>query len=286
MIILKESRYRVFATATFPGNPVTLHEVDALDDAGSMRQRARLSWSEDNGFFVARGDGPIEARFFSSRKELLLCGHGLLALAQHVAGTLAEGSWPVRTPHGTWTLEVDAAGPAALLPLFGGHRADDERHWIRHALASMELEQRALHALYACPNGVWVAQLDTLEQLQRLDARRVASQRVGSSVPGALIAAVCLPDVCYAFRYFAPWHGKPEDSGTGSAHCYLAPLFLHGQGGNDVHRARQYSPQGSAEMRIALQGERVRLSGAVHAEPLWDRGHAVVALRTPLPREG
>src|SRR5690606_3564279 len=58
MNVLDESRYRVFATATFPGNPVTLHEVDALDNAGSLRHRARRSWSEDNGFFVAREGRP------------------------------------------------------------------------------------------------------------------------------------------------------------------------------------------------------------------------------------
>jgi predicted PhzF superfamily epimerase YddE/YHI9 len=112
--------------------------------------------------------------------------------------------------------------------------------------------------LYQCPNEVWVVVLRGVTDLQGIDARTVAALSCGDTVPGALIATVPLPDEGYGFRYFAPWHGKPEDSGTGSAHCYLAPLMV--ASGAQV-TARQFSAGGVAEMRVSLCGEAVVISG-------------------------
>ena len=81
MIVLAESRYRVFGSPTFSGNPVTLFEVDVLDDGNAILDAARRSRTEDNVFYTAGDGASVTARFFSSQAELWLCGHGLLALS-------------------------------------------------------------------------------------------------------------------------------------------------------------------------------------------------------------
>jgi predicted PhzF superfamily epimerase YddE/YHI9 len=59
--------------------------------------------------------------------------------------------------------------------------------------------------------------------------------------------------------------GNPEDSATGSAHCYLAAWWL--AEGQRV-QALQWSPQGPATMQVRLERDEVWISGnvvAVHA---------------------
>ena len=63
----------------------------------------------------------------------------------------------------------------------------------------------------------------------------------------------------FVSRFFAPRLGVPEDPVTGSAHCRLAPYWAQ-QLDKTVFSARQISPRGG-EVGIALQGERVQLSG-------------------------
>src|SRR5690606_4149495 len=79
-------------------------------------------------------------------------------------------------------------------------------------------------------------------------------------LPGALIISCGLADGNYAFRYFAPWFGKREDSGTGSAHCYLAAYWLRS---GQTAEARQCSAAGAAEMRIIRHHDCLWLSGNV-----------------------
>jgi|GEM_PF-1052443 Predicted epimerase, PhzC/PhzF homolog len=277
MRLESEYRYRVFANRVFAGNPITLHEVSeaALDDAQLLLRLAQESWSEDNVFFTYWPSGPINARFFSSHGELHLCGHGLLALAHHVFGPDKLGSRLVQSTHGTWLIRATAKGPMAIMPALAPLEAPSASHWLRKGLRRvLNIEAQALHRF---PNGVWVALLSDFGQLRRIDARAVAQLRDEAEVPGALICAVAMHDGAYGFRYFAPWHGKQEDSGTGSAHCYLAPLMMTPNG---TARALQFSGEGIAEMELALRDDEVWLSGAVRAVEFVPHRRLVSQLRS------
>ncbi|HEY0962930.1 MAG TPA: PhzF family phenazine biosynthesis protein [Pseudomonadales bacterium] len=257
MIVQSEYQYSVFGSATFPGNPVTLFELDALDDSAAILSAAKHSRTEDNVFFSVTDAQAVMARFFSSRAELWLCGHGLLALSHHLCTPGSTDARTVHSPFGAWRIHADEQGPGVLMPAQSGCEIVDSKHWMNGALRSSGIEHERL---YQCRNDVWVAVLGDMEKLRTIEAKRVAALPCGNDTPGALIAALPLPDSGYGFRYFAPWHGKPEDSGTGSAHCYLAPLLL---GSRAPVRALQFSPGGVAEMRIALRGSTVAVSGRV-----------------------
>ena len=114
--------------------------------------------------------------------------------------------------------------------------------------------------LYSAANDVWIVLLPEMSALRAIEAETVAAVSVGHTTPGALIATLRLKSGGYGFRYFAPWHGKPEDSGTGSAHCYLAPLMARSPA---PVTALQFSPDGVAEMRVSLRGAAVAVAGKV-----------------------
>ena len=257
MIVLAESRYRVFGSPTFRGNPVTLLEVDALDDSDSLLRAAQGSSTEDNVFFSAVDGKPITARFFSSTAELWLCGHGLLALSHHLRAPDVRGMRAVHSPHGAWHIYADEQRPGVLMPAQRGIEILDSTHWMKQALRGIGMEYEQL---YLCPNDVWIVVLRTMTELLGINAEAVAALPYGGTPPGALIAALPMQDAGYGFRYFAPWHGKQEDSGTGSAHCYLAPLMSASPA---PFTARQFSPEGVAEMRVCLRGDAVAMAGRV-----------------------
>jgi predicted PhzF superfamily epimerase YddE/YHI9 len=80
--------------------------------------------------------------------------------------------------------------------------------------------------------------------------------------PGALILSVHMPGKGYALRYFSPWHGKHEDSATGSAQSCLAPFWLRS---GEHSKVCQLSPKGLAKMQVYMDNDNVWLTGKVHS---------------------
>lgn len=257
MKALCETRYRVFGSSAFRGNPVTLYEVDALDDRTALLQTARRSGTIDNVFFTTLDDGSVRARFFSTTAELWLCGHGLLALSHHLRAPDMTDPRTVLSPSGSWQIHADAQEPGVSMPVQRATVITDPTHWLKQDLHCIGIEHERL---YEAPNGVWIVMLRDMPDLLNIDAGTVAALPCENQAPGALIAALPLQDARYGFRYFAPWHGKPEDCGTGSAHCYLAPLMI---GSSEPVTALQFSPEGVAEMRVCLRNKAVTVSGRV-----------------------
>lgn len=257
MKTLGSTRYRVFGGTEFRGNPVTLYEVDALDDSTALLHAARRSGTVDNVFFNTLDCGTVQARFFSSTAELWLCGHGLLALSHHLHVPDVATARDVLSTCGALQIHADTDGPAASMPVQHAIEITDPTHWLKQDLECIGIEHERL---YQGANGVWIVMLRDMPDLLGIDAGTVAALPYDHEKPGALIAAVPLQDARYGFRYFAPWHGKPEDCGTGSAHCYLAPLMI---GSSEPVTALQYSPEGVAEMRVCLRDDAVAVSGRV-----------------------
>ncbi|MDY6982052.1 MAG: PhzF family phenazine biosynthesis protein [Pseudomonadota bacterium] len=257
MKVLGETRYRVFGSAAFRGNPVTLFEVDMLDDRTALLQAAQRSGTIDNVFFTSIDGGPVKARFFSSTAELWLCGHGLLALSHHLHVPGVSSAREVLSPCGSWQIHADVHAPRVSMPVQRAIEITDPAHWLKQDLDCIGIEHERL---YEAPNGVWIVVLRDMPDLLGIDAGTVAALPSDHGTPGALIATLRLPDSGYGFRYFAPWHGKPEDCGTGSAHCYLAPLMI---GSSAPVTALQFGPEGVAEMRVSLRDDAVAVSGRV-----------------------
>src|SRR5690606_22686510 len=124
--------------------------------------------------------------------------------------------------------------------------------------AGLRVEQLAV-----CPKRVWVARCPTTIELQAFQSEEFDWPALDLLSPGALILTAPAGPRHYALRYFAPWHGKPEDSATGSAQCVLAPYWLREGEEGEAH---QLSPAGEALIEVMLDGGRVWISGRVERE--------------------
>ena len=154
MRVLRETRYQVFGSPGFRGNPVTLFEVDALDDSAFLLSAAKGSSTEDNVFFIAAEHKPVMTRFFSSRAELWLCGHGLLALSHHLRAANASSTRKVHSTYGSWQIFADNAGSGVLMRAQRATEVLDSTHWMKDARvtsASMPKGSTRLRTTY----GSW-----------------------------------------------------------------------------------------------------------------------------------
>jgi predicted PhzF superfamily epimerase YddE/YHI9 len=76
---------------------------------------------------------------------------------------------------------------------------------------------------------------------------------------GVIVTSRSEGDADFVSRFFAPSVGIDEDHVTGSAHCCLT-AFWSRRLGRTRFVARQVSPRGGI-LRVALEGDRVRLAG-------------------------
>lgn len=266
MTIHELHRYCVFTTAGFQGNPVTLYAVDDLDDDEALFRSACASATLDNVFYELGRDKRLKVRFLTSGYEIQFCGHGLLALANHLGQEEGNGSFGMQAeaPGGRrWDLLSREGSIWIGMPSVPGVTCGANDNPVATLLDILEFQYETL---YTFENSTWVATTSRLEALLGFRADLLAMHHGAFDMLGALALTTRLSANCYALRYFAPWYGKTEDSATGSAQGCLAPLWIQ-----DGHRGLvlQYSPHGVANMTVQLDGARVLLTGAVRrAEPL------------------
>lgn len=255
--IVEQWAWRVFDSPGFAGNPTRVHALEGPADTATLLAHSRSLSSEDNAYFWPE-DGGLRVRFFSHSAELRLCGHALLACAE----TLLAGESELSLTSGVLRhrLQRVEGRPWVTLPLTAPSGAAP-------ALLRSLLEDAGRHveALHAFPGLVWVAALRSLAEVEGFQAEAFPWGALEGETPGALILACCLGEGYYTFRYFAPWHGKLEDPGTGSAQSFLAALWLQeGQLG----RAWQVSPRGRTAMNLRRRDGELWLNGSLVPDDL------------------
>lgn len=267
------ARYRVFGSPTSAGNLATLIECERheLNDTTALLARTRALPAGDHAFFAADElTGHWRVRFFSHHGEIGLCGHALLALGHCLAERAGrmEAAITDGSPLAMDGCSVILQTRQGLHPL----RWHDHRPWVgvppRHCQGAEDdslagvLESAGLRVehLALCAQRVWLAHCATAGEVAAFETRTFPWRALDLHAPGALILSAALGPYRYALRYFAPWHGKAEDSATGSAQCVLAPYWLRP---GETGEARQLSPAGEAVIRVALDADQVWISGRV-----------------------
>jgi PhzF family phenazine biosynthesis protein len=242
-----------FADAAFTGNPAAVVRR-MLDDA--LMQKIAMEFNQAETAFVAPlADGRFSLRWFTPKAEVLLCGHATLATARalfewgDVAGdriafaTRSSGELACdRTADGTLTLDFPATPPTpSPLP------ADANR-------------VLGVDGTICCIGQTKMNLTLVLESESHVRAASPDMRALASWHPvGVTITARGSGEVDFVSRFFAPAVGIDEDPATGSAHCVLTPFW-----GERLNRrsmtARQLSQRG-ATLRVALDGDRVKLGG-------------------------
>jgi PhzF family phenazine biosynthesis protein len=242
-----------FSSEPFGGNPAGVCLLPAKRDEGWMRQVAR-EWGLPAVAFVQPADGEVfDLRWFTTKAELELCGHGTLAAA-HVlwqTGRLAAAA----------TARFRTRGGA-----LGATRADG---WIELDFPAAPVEEAPappdlLEGLALTPRYVGRSRFDYLLELKDEDAVRTLQPDLarirGVATRGVIVTARSSgSEYDFVSRFFAPAVGIDEDSVTGSAHCALV-RFWSERLGKTAFQARQLSPRGGV-LKVRLDGERALLAG-------------------------
>jgi PhzF family phenazine biosynthesis protein len=241
-----------FTSTMFAGNPAFVCLLDEPRDDRWMQTVAR-ELNAPATAFVREGPGDRELRWFAPSAQLELCGHGTLA-----------------TAHVLWeTGRLGADEPAEFATPGGRLTALRRDGWIELDFPAMPDEPAPppsglADALHAAATYVGRSRFDYLVELESEEAvRRVQPdfQRLRSIQTRGVIVTSRASDgnADFVSRFFAPSVGIDEDHVTGSAHCCLAPFWSR-RFGKTRFAARQLSPRGGV-LKVALEGERVRLAG-------------------------
>ncbi len=254
---LKLWQVDAFAEKPFEGNPAAIVPLSEWLDPRLLQQIANENNLAETAFLVRRDKGRYDLRWFTPTTEVDLCGHATLASAWLVFAEL--------DPDLTSVAFETRSGALAV------QRGEDGRHAMSLPtdrivpVESASLPAQIGEALSAPAPLELYRGRNLLALFEDVAAIRAIAGPgdIGRVIPrdkGLIVTAKGDDGYDFISRYFAPHHGVPEDSVTGSAHCALTPFWAP-RIGKKTLRARQVSPRGG-DLVCTDAGETTILSGA------------------------
>ena len=223
-----------------------------------MQRIANENNLAETAFFVARGDGRYQLRWFTPESEVELCGHATLASAWLIFDRLAPEltSIDFETRSGTLSVARGRDGQHVMsMPSdpVAPFDAPGLKRQLGEALGAAAPSQ-VLKGRYVL--AVW----DDAQAVRGLagpgDIARVLRPH---GIWGLIATSPGDQGYDFVSRFFAPDKGVPEDPVTGSAHCALTPYWAE-RLGKTTMKARQASPRGG-DLICTQDGARTILSG-------------------------
>ncbi len=240
-----------FADHLFAGNPAAICPLESWPDDGLLQSIAGENNLSETAFFVPAGEG-FRLRWFTPKKEVILCGHATLASAWVLFEKLSwpGESIPFDTQSGRLLVTREKDGSLTLdLPADPPKPVQETPEGLRECLGVLPVEIRKgkTDYLYVLERESGVRDLrPDFDRMARLEMR-------------GLIVTAPGDETDLVSRFFAPAVGINEDPVTGSAHALLVPYWARRLGKNSLG-ARQLSARGGS-LQCELRGDRVRISG-------------------------
>jgi predicted PhzF superfamily epimerase YddE/YHI9 len=237
-----------FAARPFEGNPAGVCPLERWLEVPVMQSIAAENAQAETAFFVRRGDGDFDLRWFTPEVEVPLCGHATLASAFVVFRSVDPKLQRVRFHTASGPLEVARRGEWLEMSLPSRPPASfDPTPALRDAVGAPVLEwHRGIYAM---------AVLGAEHDVRALQPDFAALREMDE----CLIATAVGERHDFVSRFFAPSKGIAEDPVTGSAHCTLVPYWSK-RFGKTTLNARQISKRGG-DLQCELAGDRVVLRG-------------------------
>ena len=104
-----------FTGQSFGGNPAAVVPLESWIDDRLMQKIAAENNLSETAFFVPRGEGEWEIRWFTPTVEVSLCGHATLASAAVIHDRLGHENWPITLHSASGPLQVDVDGDTYVL---------------------------------------------------------------------------------------------------------------------------------------------------------------------------
>lgn len=256
---LKLFQVDAFSSKPFGGNPAAVVPLETWLETALMQKIANENNLAETAFFVARGSGKYDLRWFTPEAEVDLCGHATLASASVIFDTLDPELKSVAFETRSGTLTVD--------------RGRDGYHVMSmpsDTLAPYDVQDGLARQIGDALGTVAPDEIHKGRYILALwnDPARVRALKGSGNIAAVLrpldmwgLIATAPGDESYDFvsRFFAPDKGVPEDPVTGSAHCALTPFWAK-RLAKTTMKARQVSPRGG-DLICTDSGDRTILSG-------------------------
>lgn len=235
--------FDVFTTAPGKGNPAGIVlAADAISDSAMQAIAARTGFP-DTAFVSSASDADCRIRYFSSRREVELCGHATIAaaIALHARGCLAGVALPcefsLSTNVGILPIRIEmsadgdrrvvmAQAPSQFKPFEG----DVGR--VAHALGvALDDLHPTLPVIYGS-TGRWtlVVPVRGLDAMRRMVPKPEIFVETLVGMPGASLHPFCLETTTtsvhmHARHFSSPSSGTVEDPVTGTASGVLGAYY-------------------------------------------------------------
>ena len=251
-----------FTGSAFKGNPAAVIPLKTWLDDGTLQAIATENNLPATAFFCpTKEEGVFDLRCFTPVIEVPLCGHATLASAfvlmteidrdlDYIEFETRSGCLEVWGDYDIYTMDFPAMN-----------------------LRPTDRPEQIIAAIGAAPTTVlrsnnwlfWLLVYDSEDEVAELDVdvSELASALAEADAYAGVICTAPAGDrrADFVSRYFAPCHGIPEDSVTGSAHCSLVPYWSErlGRPDRELH-ALQISARGG-ELFCRDRGNRVEITG-------------------------
>jgi len=256
---LKLWQVDAFAAKPLEGNPAAIVPLEEFLEDDLMQKIANENNLAETAYFVRRGAGRYDLRWFTPASEVELCGHATLASAWLIFDRLEPEAKVLdfQTRSGTLSVTRGRDGvhsmslPADPVAPFAAR--DGFAREVAGALGTDRPEEifKGRYLMAVWPDARSVRAI--------AGAGAIEPVLAGVGVWGLIATAPGDSGPDFVSRFFAPAKGVPEDSVTGSAHCALTP-FWSKRLGRKTLRARQISPRGG-DLVCTDDGERTILAG-------------------------
>jgi predicted PhzF superfamily epimerase YddE/YHI9 len=250
--MMTESFFQVdaFTDKPFAGNTAGVIIAESEWSPEIMQTIATQNHLPATAFMQFKNPG-IKLRWFTAKKELVLCGHATLASA-HVL--FSKGIIPAGNKIHFTTAKAD---------LYAWY----ENGWITmdfpaYPCEATEVPQELRSVFAGKFKSACYTQDKFLIELENENAvRNFVPDFSTLAKHKCIITARADTNSPYDFisRFFDVPEGIPEDAVTGSAHCSLATFWSHRLGKNQLS-AFQASSRGG-ELKLVLDDQRVMISG-------------------------
>lgn len=256
-----------FTSVPFKGNPAAVCFLESPLSDSMLQAIAAENFLPETAFVLPAENG-YSLRWFSPTVEIPLCGHATLATA-HVMWE--QGIAPENEPLIFHTLSGDLI-------------VTKEGDWIHLNFPGFKEQPIAIDPILEKAIGAKIIAATQMQNFIVLEIEQV--EAIPTLKPdlnallnfdAVIVTAKGSQASGYDFvsRVFGPSIGIPEDPVTGSAHCCLAPYW-----GARLNKTEMLAYQASArggEVKVRIEGERVRLSG---------KGVTVIKGNMKIPVEG
>lgn len=240
-----------FTSIPFKGNPAAICFLENPLPAATLQAIAAENFLPETAFIVPAENG-YSLRWFSPTVEIPLCGHATLA-----------------TAHVMWETGRAPEDKALVFHTLSGDLfVTKEGDWIHLNFPAFKEKSIEINPMLESAIG---AKIIAATQMHHFILLELEDSAIIPDLTPDLNALMAFDTVIvtakgttasgYDFisRVFGPSIGIPEDPVTGSAHCCLGPYW-----GTRLNKTEMLAYQASArggEVRVRLEGDRVRLSG-------------------------